>query len=113
MLESDLAKVRALVFTGAYASGSDSTLPAGYQAYEELAFGGLGAIPQMSIAIISPRFEKPGAYVISQLYQAYFAEAVSMPYSREKATAVKVKFDGLAVPSRPVTDQIGKIYRQT
>ncbi|MGH9468781.1 MAG: hypothetical protein ACRD1N_00390, partial [Terriglobia bacterium] len=92
--------------------GSDPGLPSGLQAYEEISFGGLMAVPRTSVAVISPRADAPGKFVVSQLYSSYQAQALSMPFSREKPTTVKVKFSGLADPSRPAGDQVGKIYRQ-
>jgi hypothetical protein len=112
VMETDYAKLRAYFANGVFAAGLDAGLPAGCQNYEELSFGGLMQIPRMSVAIISPRIEAIGKYVVSQLYCAYQAQALSMPFSREKVTSVKVKFSGLADPSRPVGDQVGKVYRQ-
>jgi hypothetical protein len=54
-----------------------------------------------------------GKFVVSQLYSAYQAEAVQLPFQRGKETTYKVKFEGLADPSRAAGDQVGKLYRQT
>lgn len=112
MMETDYAKLRAYIANGIFASGSDSGLPAGAQAYEEISFGGLMQVPRLSVAIISPRIDAPGKFVVSQLYSAYQAQALTMAFSREKPTTVKVKFNGLADPGRPAGDQVGKVYRQ-
>lgn len=112
IMETDYARLRAYLSNGIFASGTDSGLPVGLQNYEELSFGGLMPVPRMSVAVISPRVEAPGKFVVSQLYSAYQAQALSVPFSREKATTVKVKFSGLADPSRPAGDQVGKVYRQ-
>lgn len=112
ILETDYAKLKAYLANGVFAAGKDPGLPAGYQNYEEISFGGLMEVPRMSIAIISPRMEAQGKFVVTQLYTAYQAQSVAMPFSREKATSVKVKFNGLADPSRPLGDQVGKVYRQ-
>lgn len=112
LMESDLAKLKNYVVNGSFTTGTDSTLPAGSQTYEEVSFGGLMAIPKTSVAVISPRRDGPGKFVVAQLYQAYQAEAVQVPFQRAKVTTYKVKFAGLADPSRPVGDQVGKIYRQ-
>ena len=111
--ESDLAKLKSYVVNGSFSTGTDSSLPAGSQAYEEISFGGLMAIPKTSVAVISARRDSPGKFVVAQLYQAYQAQAVQLPYQRTKETTYKIKFEGLADPSRPVGDQVGKIYRQT
>ncbi|MGH9375334.1 MAG: hypothetical protein ACRD1J_04125 [Terriglobia bacterium] len=112
VMETDYAKLRAYLANGIFASGADPGLPAGVQNYEEISFGGLMQVPRMSIAIVSPRIDAPGKFVVSQLYCAYQAQSLSMPFSREKATSVKVKFSGLADASRPAGDQVGKVYRQ-
>lgn len=113
LMESDLAKLKNYIVNGSFTTGTDSTLPAGSQTYEEVSFGGLIAIPKTSVAVISARRDSPGRFVVAQLYQAYQAQAVQVPFQRAKATTYKVKFAGLADPTRPVGDQIGKIYRQT
>ena len=113
MKESDLAKLKNFIVHGSFASGTDTGLPAGSQDYEEISFGGLMAIPKTSVAVISPRRDSTAKFVVSQLYQAYQAEAIQLPFQRGKETAYKVKFEGLADPARPAGDQVGKIYRQT
>ncbi|HEX5484229.1 MAG TPA: hypothetical protein VFZ08_16550 [Terriglobia bacterium] len=112
MMETDYMKLRACIANGVFASGSDPGLPAGAQGYEEISFGGLMQVPRLSVAMVSPRTDAPAKFVVSQLYSAYQAQALTMAFSREKPTTVKVKFNGLADPSRPVGDQVGKIYRQ-
>ena len=111
--ESDLAKLKNFVAHGSFSSGTDTGLPAGAQTYEEISFGGVLAIPKTSVAVISPRRDAASKFVVSQLYQAYQAEAIQLPFQRGKETTYKVKFEGLADPSRPAGDQVGKIYRQT
>lgn len=112
MMETDYKKLRAYITNGLFANGSDSGLPVGAQAYEEISFGGLMQVPRLSVAIISPRIDAPGKFVVSQLYSAYQSQALTMAFSREKPTTVKVKFNSLADPSRPIGDQVGKVYRQ-
>ena len=111
--ESDLAKLKHYIVHGSYTSGTDSSLPAGSQNYDEISFGGTLAIPKTSVAVISQRRDATSKFVVSQLYQAYQAEAVQLPFQRDKETAYKVKFSGLADAARAVGDQVGKIYRQT
>jgi hypothetical protein len=111
--ESDLAKLKYYIVHGTYTTGTDTSLPAGSQAFEEISFGGTLAIPKTSVAVISPRRDAASKFVVSQLYQAYQADAVQLPFQRGTETTYKVKFEGLADPSRAVGDQVGKIYRQT
>ncbi|MGH9376903.1 MAG: hypothetical protein ACRD22_06600 [Terriglobia bacterium] len=112
IMETDYGRFRAYLTNSIYAAGTDAGLPPGLQRYEELSFGGLMPVSKLSVAVISPRVDAPGKFVVSQLYRAYQAQALSMPFSREKATTVKVKFSGLADSTRPAGDQVGKIYRQ-
>jgi hypothetical protein len=111
--ESDLAKLKYFIVHGSFSSGTDTGLPPGAQNYEEISFGGVMAIPKTSVAVISPRRDATSKYVVSQLYQAYQAEAIQLPFQRGKETTYKVKFEGLADVSRAAGDQVGKIYRQT
>jgi hypothetical protein len=114
--QSDLAKLKYFIQHGTFSTGTDASLPEGAQAYEEIAFGGLIAVPKISVAIISPRRDvsgTPGKFVVSQLYSCYQAESVQLGFARGKETTYKVKFEGLADPSRAAGDQVGKIYRQT
>lgn len=111
--ESDLAKLKNFIVNGAYTTGTDTGLPAGAQAYEEIAFGGVLSIPKSSVAVVSPRRDATGKFVVSQLYSAYQAEAVQLPFQRGKETTYKVKFEGLADAARAAGDQVGKLYRQT
>jgi len=111
--ESDLAKLKNFIVHGAYTTGTDTGLPAGAQAYEEISFGGILSIPKTSVAVISPRRDATGKFVVSQLYSAYQAEAIQLPFQRGKETTYKVKFEGLADGTRAAGDQVGKLYRQT
>ena len=111
--ESDLAKLKYFIVHGSFSTGTDTGLPAGAQAYEEISFGGIMSIPKTSIAVISARRDTSSKFVVSQLYSAYQAEAIQLPFQRGKETTYKVKFVGLADPARPAGDQVGKLYRQT
>jgi hypothetical protein len=111
--ESDLAKLKNFIVHGAFSTGTDTNLPPGAQSYEEISFGGIVSIPKTSVAVISPRRDAPSKFVVSQLYQAFQAEAIQLPFQRGKETTYKVKFEGLADPTRPAGDQVGKLYRQT
>lgn len=113
MKESDLAKLKNFIVHGSFSTGTDTGLPQGAQNFEEISFGGVMAIPKTSVAVISPRRDVASKFVVSQLYSAYQAEAVQLPFQRGKETTYKVKFEGLADPSRAAGDQVGKIYRQT
>jgi len=116
MKESDLAKLKYFVQHGTFSTGTDTGLPAGAQAFEEIKFGGILAIPKTSVAVISPRRDvagSPGKFVVSQLYSCFQAETVQLGFTRTKETVYKVKFEALAIPTRANGDQCGRIYRQT
>jgi hypothetical protein len=112
MKETDLAKVAQYFAGGIYNAGTDSGLPTGVQAFQEISHGGLIAVPKLSIAVISPRRNYGGKFVVAQLYMAYQAQIVSWPTSKEKTSTIKMKFNGLFIPSRPQGDQAGRIYWQ-
>jgi len=112
MKESDMAKVAQYFAGGIYNAGTELGLPAGVQAFQELTHGGLVAVPKLSMAVISPRRNYGGKFIVSQLYRCYQAQAVSMPMSKEKTTTIKMKFSGLFDPLRPQGDQAGRIYKQ-
>lgn len=108
--ETDIIKLAQWFVGSIYGAGTDSGLPAGLQNYQELAFGGLLAVPKLSMAVISPRRNYGGKFVVAQLYMAYQAEQVSFPVQREKTSMIKMKFSGLFIPTRPQGDMAGKIY---
>lgn len=112
MKESDLAKLKHYLQHGTFATGTDSGLPAGAQNYEELAVGGIIPVPKTSVAAISRRRDATNKYVVTQIYQAVQMEAIKLQLTRKKETMYQVKFDAEAVTTRPVGDQVGKIYRQ-
>jgi len=110
--ESDCGKLRLLIPHGTYASGTDSALPAGAQAYEEISFGGLKPVPKYGVLLISKRKDQVTKFVISQIYRAYQKETVKLPFQRGKETTYKVTFQAIADENRPAGDRGGKIYRQ-
>jgi hypothetical protein len=110
--ESDCGKLQLLIPHGTYSAGSDSALPAGAQAYEEIAFGGLKPVPKFGVLLISKRKDQPSKFVVSQIYRAYQKETVKLPFQRGKETSYKVSFQAIADEVRPVGDRGGKVYRQ-
>jgi hypothetical protein len=110
--ESDCGKLQLLVPHGTYASGSDSALPAGAQAYEEIAFGGLKTVPKFGVLLISKRKDQSSKFVVSQIYRAYQKEPVKLPFQRGKETTYKITFQAIADENRPLGDRGGKVYRQ-
>lgn len=110
--ESDCAKLQILIPHGTYATGTDSGLPAGAQAYEEIAFGGLKPVPKFGVLLISKRKDQTSKFVISQIYRAYQKETVKLPFQRGKETTYKVTFQAIGDLNRPVGDRGGKVYRQ-
>ncbi len=113
--ESSLLKISKGLAHATYTSGTDSGLPAGVQSYEQLTVGGLVFLPQASVALISPRrgFSSPGKYMVACLYNAYAKEPFQIGFTRTKEAVYKVRFEGLAVLSRPQGDRVAQFYRQT
>jgi len=110
--QSDLNLLRQFFTLANYTTGTDAGLPAGVQNYEEITFGGIASIPKQCIALVSPRRDAATKFIVSVLYQCFQAEAIKLPFARAKATLYKVKFTGLADPTRAVGDQVGSVYRQ-
>jgi len=110
--ESDCAKLQILIPHGTYATGTDTSLPAGAQVYEEIAFGGLKTVPKFGVLLISKRKDQASKFVVSQIYRAYQKETIKLPFQREKETTYKITFQAIADLNRPVGDRGGKIYRQ-
>ncbi|HLW80044.1 MAG TPA: hypothetical protein VKU44_10650 [Terriglobia bacterium] len=113
--ESSLAKVAKGLAHATYSSGTDTGLPTGAQAYEEITLGGLVAIPQAPVALISPRrgFTSPGKFLVACLYNAYAKDPFQVGFTRTKEAIYKVRFEGLAVLSRTQGDRVAQFYRQT
>lgn len=113
--ESSLLKISKGLAHATYTSGTDSGLPAGAQSYEQLTVGGLTTVLQASVALISPRrgFSSPGKYMVACLYNAYAKEPLQIGFTRTKEAIYKVRFQGLAVLSRPQGDRVAQFYRQT
>jgi hypothetical protein len=112
MQETDMLHMANWFSGGIYGAGTDSGLPTGDQLYQELSFGGLIVIPKLSLAVISPRRNNLGKWVVSQLYKAFQMEQVGFAVTREKKSMVKMKFTGLFDSTRPQGDQAGKVYWQ-
>ena len=112
--ESALAKIAASLAHATYSSGTDAGLPVGAQNYEEITVGGLIAVPQAAIALISPRrgFSSPGRFMVACLYNAYAKNAFQIGFTRSKEATYKVQFEGLALLNRSVGDRVAQFYRQ-
>jgi hypothetical protein len=110
--QSNLANLISFFPPGTFSTGTDANQPAGAQAYEQITFGGIIPVPKFGVAVISPRRDATGKFVVSHLYQAYQAEAVKLPFQRGKETTFGVKFKGIADSTRPAGDQVGMVWRQ-
>jgi len=113
--ESSLAKIAKGLAHGSYSSGTDAGLPTGAQAYEEITVGGLVAIPQAAVALVSPRrgFAAPGKFMVACLYNTYAKDPFQIGFTRTKEAVYKVRFEGLAVLTRAQGDRVAQFYRQT
>lgn len=111
--QSNLANLINFFPSGSFSTGTDANQPVGAQAYEQITFGGIVPVPKLGVAVISPRRDATGKYVVSHLYQAYQAEAIKLPFQRGKETTYGVKFKGIADSTRSAGDQVGMVWRQT
>lgn len=112
MLETDPQKLAFLTPGAIYSSGADTNLPPGFQNYQQITYGGLFLAPHQSVAVISPRANYPGKFVVSQLYSAIVSKTDAWSQSKEKPTISKVTFGGVALTSRTPGDQIGTVWWQ-
>jgi len=112
--ESSLAKIAKSLAHATYSSGTDTGLPAGAQAYEQISVGGLVTLPQTPVALISPRrgFGSPGKFMVACLYNTYPKEPFEVGFTRTKEAVFKVRFEGLAVLTRNQGDRVAQFYRQ-
>jgi hypothetical protein len=112
--ESSLAKIAKALAHSTYSSGTDTGLPSGAQAYEQVTVGGLVTIPQAAVALISPRrmFSAPGKFMVACLYSSYAKDPFQIGFTRTKEAIYKVRFEGLAVVSRAQGDRVAQVYRQ-
>ena len=112
--ESALQKVANSLANATFTSGTDTGLPAGAQSYEQITVGGLVSIPQAAIGLVSPRigFSSPGKFMIACLYNAYAKNPFQIGFTRTKEAVYKVRFEGLAVLTRPQGDRVAQFYRQ-
>ena len=110
--QSNLANLTNFFPPGTFSTGTDTNQPSGAQSYEQITFGGIVPVPKIGVAVISPRRDVTGKFVVSHLYQAYQAEAIKLPFQRGKETTYAVKFKGIADSSRPAGDQVGMVWRQ-
>lgn len=113
--ESSLAKIIKMLGHGTQTAGTDTSLPAGAQAYEEITVGGLIALPSAPVALISPRrgTSSPGKFMVACLYKAYGFAELDLSFTRTKESVYKVQFLGLADLTRTLGDRVAQFYRQT
>jgi hypothetical protein len=119
--ESSLAKITLALAGSLYSSGTDTGLPAGAQAYQQIDFGGLG-LPGLyapgvgaCCALISPRrgFSSPGKFMVAVLYNAYPKQPFQIGFTRTKEALYKVQFAGMANLWRTQGKRVAQFYRQT
>lgn len=112
--ESSLAKISKALAHSTYSSGTDTGLPSGAQAYEQITVGGLVSVPQAPVALISPRrgLSAPGKFLVACLYSSYAKDPFQIGFTRTKEAVYKVRFEGLAVISRAQGDRVAQFYRQ-
>ncbi len=110
--ETNLEKLNFMLPGSSYSTGTDTALPPGFQNYHQLTYGGLFLAPGVSVAVISPRTNYPGKFVVAQLYKAIVTKPPQLAFSKEKPTLAKITMNAIADPTRPAGDQLGSIYWQ-
>lgn len=112
--ESDLIKVNFALPHSTYSSGTDTGLPAGAQNYQEITVGGLVALPKFCVALVSPRrgTANPTKNFVACLYSAVATDPYQIDVTRTKETMYKIKWTGLAIPTRTQGDKVAQWYRQ-
>ncbi len=111
--EAAMSKLAKFLGHATLSSGTDTGLPAGAQAYEQLQFGGLQPIMPIPIMFSSPRRGQTSKFLVGGFYAAYGFAELDLNMTRTKESVYKVRFDGLAVISRAAGDRVGQLYRQT
>jgi hypothetical protein len=112
MKQTNLANLVNFFPPGTFSAGTDANQPSGAQNYEQITFGGIVPIQRMGVAVISPRRDVLGKFVVAHLYQAYPAEAFKLAFQREKETTYSVKFKAVADTTRNNGDYAGMVWRQ-
>jgi hypothetical protein len=111
--EMDLLKVNFALPHVQYSAGSNASLPTGVQNYQMMTFGGLATIPKYAVCLISPRRGTNNTkFFVGCLYNAFASDPFQIDITRTKESLYKVRFNGLALPSRPLQDRVGQWYRQ-
>jgi hypothetical protein len=101
-----------------FSTGTDSGLPSGVQAYEQLDFGGmelpnlLAPTVGLPCALITPRRGFQNRYIVACLYNAVPKAAFKIGVGRDKQSLWKLELDGMAQPWRTRGKRVGQIYRQ-
>lgn len=80
---------------------------------ELIEFGGVTAVPQMSVALVFRRPDNTAKYGYIMLYQCKQVEVLNIDaVSRKKNGSMKVRFTGEALSGRAAGKQYGHIYIQ-
>lgn len=100
-----------------YTTGTDTGFPSGAQLYTELTAGGVVLVPDMCIAVVSPRpdYPNPPGPTKSEVFCGYRMKSkagVTLAYDKNKVTLAKGTFNCLAVDSRAPGDQGYQWYIQ-
>jgi hypothetical protein len=100
----DFALLKQLTVGGTFATGTG---------YEEIAVGGLSAVPTISVALIVPDLTTPGTYyTVVQVYKTFNSSGWDFNVTRKDPAAVNFEFKGLSITTRTAGDQVGKIWKK-
>lgn len=79
--------------------------------YEEVAIGGKQTVATFTVAYIAPIYADTTKFLVYNLYKAYNKAGFSIDVSRKKMSAIAFDFNGMAISTRAVGDQTGKVWK--
>ena len=113
LTQSQMSLINIVLPASTLSTGTNAGLPVNHRTYEMVTAGGLKPIPRACMAVVSPRRDLPGAYLVACLYQAYTDAKWTADITIKKETVYKVTFTGLTQIWRTNGDKMAQLYRQT
>ena len=80
--------------------------------YEELTIGGQSTISTYSIALIGQDIQGTNQYWVVQLYRSFNRAGFNFTVTRKDQSRAAFEFNGMAITSRAIGDQIGNFWHQ-
>lgn len=79
--------------------------------YEEIAIGGKQTVSTFTVSYIAPIYADVTKFLVLTLYKAWDKAGIAMDVSRKKLSSVAFDFQGQAIATRAVGDQVGKLWK--